>query len=58
MYDTNHKVDGKYDISNNTMDALLFQFIDKYGVSMPSLGNFLITLVVDEMWLAATSVDD
>ena len=57
-YFTNPSIGGKCDISNNTMDSLSFRFMDEYGVSILSLRNFVITLVVDAMWPTATPVDD
>jgi hypothetical protein len=57
-YFTNHSVGGKCDISSNTIDSLSFRFMDEYGVSVLSLRNFVITLVVDAMWPTATPLDD
>ena len=57
-YYTNPSVGGKCDISNNTIDSLSFRFMDEYGVSVLSLRNFVITLVVDAMWPTATPLDD
>ena len=45
-------------ISNKSMDALLFRFMEEHGVSIMSLRNLVITLVVDAMWLTATPDDD
>ena len=55
-YFTNPSIGGKCDISNNTLDSLSFRFMDEYGVSILSLRNFVITLVV--VWPTATPVDD
>ena len=57
-YFTNPSVGGKCDISNNTIDSLSFRFMDEYGVSVLSLRNFVITLVVDAMWPTPTPLDD